>query len=81
MRPSSSNKRLRGRSRKGPNPLTRTFESNGPDIKIRGTAIHIAEKYVQLARDAQVSGDIVMAENYFQHAEHYFRMIARRSRR
>lgn len=76
MRPSSSNKRLRGRSRKGPNPLTRSFESNGPDIKIRGTAMHIAEKYVQLARDAQVSGDGVMAENYFQHAEHYFRMIA-----
>lgn len=76
MRPSSSNKRLRGRSRKGPNPLTRSFESNGPDVKIRGTAMHIAEKYVQLARDAQVSGDIVMAENYFQHAEHYFRMIA-----
>jgi hypothetical protein len=56
--------------------LTRSFESNGPDVKIRGTAMHIAEKYVQLARDAQVSGDIVMAENYFQHAEHYFRMIA-----
>lgn len=76
MRPSSSNKRLRGRTRKGPNPLTRSFESNGPDVKIRGTAMHIAEKYVQLARDAQVSGDGVMAENYFQHAEHYFRMIA-----
>lgn len=76
MRPSSSNKRLRGRSRKGPNPLTRSFESNGPDVKIRGTAMHIAEKYVQLARDAQVSGDGVMAEAYFQHAEHYFRTIA-----
>ncbi len=76
MRPSSSNKRLRGRTRKGPNPLTRSFESNGPDVKIRGTALTIAEKYVQLARDAQVSGDGVAAENYFQHAEHYFRMIA-----
>ncbi len=70
------NKRLRGRPRKGPNPLTRTYESNGPDVKVRGTALHIAEKYVQLARDAQSSGDTVMAENYFQHAEHYYRIVA-----
>jgi hypothetical protein len=70
---------LRGRNnngRKGPNPLTRSFESNGPDVKIRGTAQHVAEKYLQLARDAQTSGDIVMAENLLQHAEHYFRLIA-----
>src|ERR1700676_4704139 len=70
------NKRMRGRNRKGQNPLTRIYESNGPDVKIRGTASHVAEKYVQLARDAQTSGDPVAAENYFQHAEHYFRMIA-----
>lgn len=62
--------------RKGQNPLTRVYESNGPDVKIRGTASHIAEKYMQLARDAQTSGDPVAAENYFQHAEHYFRLIA-----
>lgn len=77
MRP-GQNKRLRGRSnhgRKGPNPLTRSFESNGPDVKVRGTAQHIAEKYLQLARDAQSSGDPVMAENYLQHAEHYYRVI------
>ncbi|MGX7709097.1 DUF4167 domain-containing protein [Methylobacterium sp. Gmos1] len=70
---------MRGRNRsnnKGPNPLTRAYESNGPDVKIRGTAQHIAEKYAQLARDAQASGDPVMAENYFQHGEHYFRIIA-----
>ena len=68
---------MRGRNRtKGPNPLTRSFESNGPDVKIRGTAQHIAEKYTQLARDAQSSGDPVAAENYLQHAEHYFRIIA-----
>lgn len=80
MRPGNpnNNKRLRGRPRpnKGPNPLTRTYESNGPDVKVRGTALHVAEKYVQLARDAQSSGDTVMAENYFQHAEHYYRIIA-----
>jgi Domain of unknown function (DUF4167) len=77
MRP-GQNKRMRGRNpgRKGPNPLTRSYESNGPDVKIRGTAQHVAEKYLQLARDAQSSGDPVMAESYLQHAEHYFRIIA-----
>ena len=71
------NKRMRGRNnRKGQNPLTRIYESNGPDVKIRGTASHVAEKYIQLARDAQTSGDPVAAEGYFQHAEHYFRLIA-----
>jgi Domain of unknown function (DUF4167) len=71
------NKRMRGRSRnKGHNPLTRVYESNGPDVKIRGTASHVAEKYQQLARDAQASGDHIAAENYLQHAEHYFRLIA-----
>jgi hypothetical protein len=67
---------MRGRNRKSQNPLSRVFESNGPDVKIRGSATHIAEKYVQLARDAQGSGDPVAAENYYQHAEHYFRLIA-----
>ena len=70
------NKRMRGRNRKSQNPMTRVFESNGPDVKIRGTPSHIAEKYLQLARDAQTSSDPVAAENYFQHAEHYFRLIA-----
>jgi hypothetical protein len=80
----NQNKRMRNRSnqnrgdggRRGQNPMTRVFESNGPDIKIRGTASHVAEKYVQLARDARSSGDPVAAENYYQHAEHYFRLIA-----
>lgn len=73
-----NNKRMRGRNRggKGPNPLTRTYESNGGDVKIRGTALHVAEKYVQLARDAQASGDRVASENYLQHAEHYYRIVA-----
>ena len=90
MRPGQQNKRGRGRSgggggsgsgggnfnRKGANPLTRTYDSSGPDVKIRGTAQHIAEKYTTLARDAQSAGDRVMAENYLQHAEHYNRIIA-----
>jgi hypothetical protein len=70
------NKRMRGRNRKSHNPMTRVYESNGPDVKLRGTPSHIAEKYLQLARDAQSSGDPVGAENFFQHAEHYFRLIA-----
>jgi chemotaxis protein histidine kinase CheA len=45
-------------------------------VKVRGNAAHIAEKYLQLARDAQSSGDSVMAENYLQHAEHYFRIVS-----
>jgi len=86
MRNGQNNKRMRNRNnnnnnnnnnnRRGQNPLTRVYESNGPDIKIRGTASHVAEKYVQLARDARSSGDPVAAENYYQHAEHYYRIIA-----
>ena len=76
MRNGQQNKRMRGRNRKSHNPLTRVYKSNGPDVKIRGTASHIAEKFLQLARDAQSSGDPIAAENYLQHAEHYFRLIA-----
>ena len=83
MRQGQQNRRGRGRNnnnnnnnnRKNQNPLTRSFESNGPDVKIRGTPSHIAEKYISLARDAQSSGDPVLAENYMQHAEHYSRII------
>lgn len=63
-------------NRRGPNPLNRSYESNGPDVKIRGSAQQIAEKYTTLARDSQSSGDRVMAENYLQHAEHYNRIVA-----
>jgi hypothetical protein len=72
------NKRMRGRNnhRKSHNPMARVYESNGPDVKIRGNPSHIAEKYIQLARDAQTSGDPISAENYYQHAEHYYRVIA-----
>ncbi len=75
MRQGQQNRRGRGRGRKPQNPLARNFESNGPDVKIRGTAAHIAEKYTSLARDALAAGDIVGAENYLQHAEHYNRII------
>lgn len=75
MRQGQQNRRGRGRGRKPQNPLARNYESNGPDVKIRGTAAHIAEKYMSLARDALASGDLIAAESYFQHAEHYNRII------
>ncbi len=79
MRQGQQNRRGRNRSggggRKPQSALTRNFESNGPNVKIRGTAAHIAEKYLALARDALSSGDIIVAESYFQHAEHYNRII------
>lgn len=59
----------------GYNP-NRTFDSSGPEIKIRGSASHVYEKYLQLARDANSGGDRIMAENYLQHAEHYYRIMA-----
>jgi hypothetical protein len=57
------------------NPRVQTFDSNGPDVRIRGTAYQINEKYVTLARDATSAGDRVLAESYLQHAEHYQRFI------
>jgi hypothetical protein len=69
-------KRQRGRGRKpGGNSGNRPLESNGPEVKIRGTAAQIYEKYAQYARDAQSSGDRVKYENFMQHAEHYFRIM------
>ena len=58
-------------------PLNRNhvFDSSGPDVRVRGTAQQLFEKYLQLGRDATSSGDRVMAEGYFQHAEHYFRIL------
>jgi Domain of unknown function (DUF4167) len=75
MRQGQQNRRGRGRGRKPQNPLARNYESNGPDVKIRGTAAHVAEKYMSLARDSLASGDIIAAESYLQHAEHYNRII------
>lgn len=58
------------------NMLTRNFDSNGPDVKIRGNAQTIADKYTSLANDAISAGSRIMAENYFQHAEHYKRIVS-----
>ncbi len=56
-------------------PRMQVFDSNGPDVRIRGTAWQVHEKYQALAKDAAATGDLIMAENYSQHAEHYQRII------
>jgi hypothetical protein len=81
MRDFKGMKRQRGRGRGGgggkpQQNANRAFDSNGPDgVKVRGNAQTVFEKYQQLARDAASSGDRVLAENYLQHAEHYFRLL------
>ncbi len=77
MRQGSNPKRLRGRNngRKNTNPRSQSFESNGPEVKVRGNAQQVVEKYLALARDATTSGDRITAESYFQHAEHYYRVM------
>jgi hypothetical protein len=82
-------KRMRGRNHRGNGssgvvrhhqggvPLNRNhvFDSSGPDLRVRGTAQQLYEKYIQLGRDAASAGDRVMAESYFQYGEHYFRIL------
>ena len=76
MRQGSNPKRLRGRTgRKNPHSRSQTFESNGPEVKVRGNAQQVVEKYLALARDAFSVGDRITAESYFQHAEHYYRVM------
>ncbi len=76
MRQGPHKNRSRTRGRRPINQSGRVYESNGPDVKVRGTAQTVADKYLQLARDAHSAGDPVMAEGYFQHAEHYLRILA-----
>ncbi len=81
MRQGPNTRRSRGRGnnsngRRQNIPLRhQTFDSNGPDVRIRGNAYQVHEKYLALARDATASGDRIAAENYMQHAEHYYRII------
>ena len=85
MRP-GQNKRSRGRNGGGGGggphynrprlpQRVQTFDSNGPSVKIRGNAYQVFERYVAMAREAQAGGDRVAAENFYQHAEHYFRIM------
>ncbi len=83
MRSSKSRSRNKNRNNNRPsggNIINRVFDSSGPDGKVRGTPQQIIEKYNQLHRDAQLSGDRVNAENFAQHAEHYTRMLAEAQR-
>lgn len=81
MKPGSPNgkQRSRGRNNMGGKkhmpPRNQTFDSTGPEIRVRGNAHQVMEKYLAMARDASSQGDRVAAENYYQHAEHYFRVI------
>ena len=81
MRHATSSRRSRNRNnngngnRRGNQNRMQVFDSNGPDVRIRGTAYQICEKYLALAKDAPAGGDAIMAESYLQHAEHYQRII------
>ena len=67
--------RSRGNGKRNPGLRNQTFESNGPEVKVRGTAQQVLEKYLALGRDAYSSGDPIAAEGFFQHAEHYHRVL------
>lgn len=71
----SNRPRGRGNRKSNGNNLNRVYDSSGPEGKVRGTPQQIIDKYLSLARDAQTSGDRVMAENFLQHAEHYQRIL------
>lgn len=78
MRPNNQRRHQRGRTGK-PNKFpsrNQSYDSNGPDVRVRGTAHQIYEKYQALAREATASGDRIQAESYYQYAEHYYRIIA-----
>lgn len=80
MKPGQNQKlRMRGRMNNGGKrhmPMrNQTYDSNGPEIRVRGNAHQVLEKYLALARDASSQGDRIAAENFYQHAEHYFRVI------
>lgn len=78
MKQGATGRRTRGRSNGGRKqvPLKmQHFDSNGPDVRVRGTANQVYEKYLALARDANANGDRITAESYYQHAEHYFRIL------
>lgn len=84
MRHATSSRRSRNRhnngsgnngQRRGNQNRMQVFDSNGPEVRIRGTAFQICEKYMTLAKDAASSGDAILAESYLQHAEHYQRII------
>src|ERR1044071_3611166 len=86
MRPNNQNRRGRGRGQRKPHggghghggmpSQGQNYDSSGPDIRVRGNAYQVLEKYLQLARDAGAAGDRVAAENFLQHADHYYRVLS-----
>lgn len=81
MRQTGKNNRQRGRGRRnghngGQINRNTTIDSNGPDVRIRGNAQQLHEKYIALANDASAAGERIQAEAYFQFADHYFRVNA-----
>jgi len=77
MRQGSNPRRSRGRGPRKPHNLSRpqNFDSGGSDMRVRGNAYQVMEKYLAMARDASAAGDRIAMENYLQHAEHYYRML------
>ena len=75
MKQGSSSRRARGRGNGRRQSKNQNFDSNGPDVRVRGNAQQVLDKYLVLARDALSAGDRISSENYFQHAEHYFRIL------
>src|SRR5881394_2807978 len=91
MRPNNQNRRGRGRGQRKPHGgggghshggmpnKSQSYDSSGPDIRVRSNAYEVLEKYLQLARDAGTAGDRIAAENFLQHADHYYRVVAAQS--
>ena len=76
MKQGNNSRRSRGRGNGKRPQRNNNVDSHGPDVRVRGTVQQVHDKYLTLARDATSSGDRIGAENYFQHAEHYYRIIA-----
>ncbi len=74
--PHSKRTRTRNNGKRHTNNKNHIFDSNGPEVRVRGTAHQVLEKYLSLARDASSSGDRITAEGYYQYAEHYYRVIS-----
>ena len=76
MKQGNNSRRSRGRGNGKRPQRNNSVDSHGPDVRVRGTVQQVHDKYLALARDATSSGDRIGAENYYQHAEHYYRIIA-----
>ena len=76
MKQGNNSRRSRGRGNGKRPQRNNNVDSHGPDVRVRGTVQQVHDKYLTLARDATSSGDRINAENYYQHAEHYYRIIA-----